>query len=64
MWAEPDIEHAAMYMRRLYEDIDYGRNIGAAAQEHIKKNHNFSVIGERYSQRLAEIGKLSQPVRH
>ncbi len=61
VWAEPNIEHAASYMRRLYDDPDYALNLGQSAQEYMKQNHNSAVIGKKYSQRLAEIGKLSIP---
>lgn len=60
VWAEPDIEHAAYYMRKVLEDREYASSLGAAAKKHIDENYNFSVIGERYKKRLKLIGAIDQ----
>jgi glycosyltransferase involved in cell wall biosynthesis len=40
-WADPDVGHAASYMRRLYEDRAWGRQLGAQAA--IDMARDFSV---------------------
>ncbi len=56
IWADPDVEHAAWYMRRLVEDEGYRTSIAAKGQSHIRDQHNCSVIGEKYQNRLRELG--------
>jgi glycosyltransferase involved in cell wall biosynthesis len=55
VWAEPDIEHAIYYMRKVYDDQCLSQKIGGAAMAYIKEHHNFRVIGENYRNRLKEI---------
>ena len=54
-WAEPDIEHAAWYMRRLVEKPAMAQEIGEAASAYIREHFNSGVIGARYAQRLKEL---------
>ena len=56
VWANPDGEHAAWYMRRLVEDADYRNSIAAAGQSYIRTHHNPAVIGAGYLRRLQELG--------
>lgn len=55
VWAEPDINQAAEYMRRLVADRKYARQIGRAASTFIRQHHNCKKIGERCSARLRQI---------
>jgi glycosyltransferase involved in cell wall biosynthesis len=54
-WAEPDVEHAAWWMRRLHADRALGRTLGAAAQATMEKYYAPAVIGARYRRRLEAI---------
>ncbi len=54
-WAEPDIEHAGWWMRRLHEDRALGLQLGAAARARIEKELSPAVIGARYRRRLEAI---------
>ena len=56
VWADPDVEHAAGYMRRLVEDEGYRKSLAARGQSFIRDQHNCAVIGERYLGRLRELG--------
>ncbi|HSZ26169.1 MAG TPA: glycosyltransferase family 4 protein [Cytophagaceae bacterium] len=56
-WADPDVEHAAYYMRKVYEDKTFSERIGLAAKAYIQQYHSFKTIGENYEKRLAEIMK-------
>lgn len=59
IWADPDVEQAADYMRRLVADPGIGRRIGARAAEYVRTHHSFRAIGERYHRRLTRIGSQS-----
>ncbi|MDI1320247.1 MAG: glycosyltransferase family 4 protein [bacterium] len=54
-WAEPDIDHAAEWMRRLHDDRDLGRRLGAAARATIERDFSPAAIGARYRRRLEAI---------
>ncbi|HWA88132.1 MAG TPA: glycosyltransferase [Opitutus sp.] len=54
-WADPDIEHAAGWMRRLHADPALAARLGAAARAHIEANFSPAAIGARYRQRLGAI---------
>jgi glycosyltransferase involved in cell wall biosynthesis len=56
VWADPDVEHAAWYMKRLVEDEDYRESIAAKGQSTIRDNHNCAVIGKGYVDRLKTLG--------
>lgn len=50
-WAEPDVEQAALYMRKLYKEPEYCRQISKRAAEYIKEQLSMekavSIINER-----------------
>jgi len=54
-WAEPDVSHAAEWMRRLAGDPALARRLGAAARVTIETRFAPAVIGERYRRRLESI---------
>jgi glycosyltransferase involved in cell wall biosynthesis len=54
-WAEPDEEQAAGYMRRLYEDREFGRTLAEKAREHIEEALNTERIAARMRERIEEI---------
>ncbi len=56
VWADPDVEHAAWYMRRLVEDASYRKAIAAKGQTTIREHHNCAVIGKGYAERLKALG--------
>lgn len=55
-WAEPDVEEASVYMRRLVEDNAFRSRIAKAGQAEVQKNLAPSTIGRRYARRLAQLG--------
>ena len=57
-WAEPDVEQAAWYLRRLVSDSAYAANIGQRAAHYIRTYHSFAAIGARYWRRLKKLGLL------
>lgn len=54
-WADADVEHAAWYMKRLFDDQRYGREIGARGRAFIHENFSQRAIGSRYEARLREL---------
>ncbi len=54
-WADPDSEHAAYYMRKVYEDKAFYSSIGKAAKTYIEEHHNLKVIGAHYQKRIKEL---------
>jgi len=55
MWAEPDVAHAAEWMRRLFADRALASGIGAAARATIEEKFSPAAIGARYRRRLESI---------
>ncbi len=52
IWADPDIEHAAFYLKKLVNDSSFAMSIGRNAKKHIDENYNFRLVGEKYAERL------------
>jgi glycosyltransferase involved in cell wall biosynthesis len=51
-WAEPDVDHAVHWMRRLVEDEALRTRLGAQAAADIRRLFSPAAIGRRYRQRL------------
>lgn len=58
VWAEPDIDHAAKYMRDLVNDPAYRNHIAAEGQKTIRNGFSPQVSGEKMKQRLTSLGLL------
>ncbi|SCX72735.1 Glycosyltransferase involved in cell wall bisynthesis [Variovorax sp. EL159] len=54
-WAEPSVDQAAQYMRRLYENPEWAREIGIRGQRSAVRNLSLESAGRRFADRLAEI---------
>lgn len=57
-WAEPSVEHAALLMRKLYDNPEYAREIGARGKSSAEINLSLESAGRRMADRLAEIRTL------
>lgn len=57
-WADPDVEHAAWWMRRLYDDRDLCRSTGEAAARSIRATHGALPAGRLMRGRLERLGLL------
>jgi Glycosyltransferase len=51
-WADPDIDHAAVYMRRLVEDREFATRIGVQAASDIRDKLSPHTAAQRIIQRL------------
>lgn len=58
LWADPDIDQAAYYMKKLYFDNIYYKKLSVKAQEHIQLNYSAEVIGKKIFNRLFELGLI------
>ena len=58
VWADPDLDQAASYMRKLVEDDTYRNTLAKAGCSYIKTNHNSETVGRNYRSRLIELGLL------
>ncbi len=54
-WAEPDLEQAARWMRRLLEEPGLAQTLGARAQATIAEEFSPAVVGRLVAQRLQAI---------
>jgi glycosyltransferase involved in cell wall biosynthesis len=54
-WADPDIDQAAWWMRRLVDDSALAARLGDAARATIEERFAPAVIGNKYRNRLAAI---------
>jgi GT2 family glycosyltransferase/glycosyltransferase involved in cell wall biosynthesis len=59
VWADPDIDQASWYMRKLVEDDAFRRRIAAAGQRKVSESFSPAAIGRRYRSRFRELGVLS-----
>jgi glycosyltransferase involved in cell wall biosynthesis len=58
-WAEPDVDHAAHLMRRVYEDAAFRTQIGERARQTIRSQFSLEAAGLRYRRRLAFLGLMN-----
>ena len=54
-WAEPDVNQAAAFMRRMLDEIGYASSIGAAGAESIRRTNSKTVCADNVVARLSEI---------
>ncbi len=59
-WAEPDLDHAAHYMRALVADPSRCRAVGERAALTMRRDYSPAAIGERYRRRLAAIDRFAR----
>jgi glycosyltransferase involved in cell wall biosynthesis len=57
-WAEPDLDHAAHFMQRVAEDASFRERLGEAARHTIRTEFDPKTVGDRYRQRLSDLGLL------
>jgi len=54
-WAEADIEHAAFYLEKIYDDPSLTKKIGTLAEQTMKTRFSPKSIGQLYKERLSLI---------
>ena len=58
VWAEPDVDVAAMHMVSIVHEPKEARARAVAGQELIKRRHSLSAVGGKMRDRLAALGAL------
>ncbi|MSW96036.1 MAG: glycosyltransferase, partial [Actinobacteria bacterium] len=56
-WAEPDVAHAAQLMRRVFDEPQAAREIGARAAADLRAGHSLQVTGRAAEARLRRIAR-------
>jgi glycosyltransferase involved in cell wall biosynthesis len=57
VWAEPDIEQAAVAMRRVSADASLAHQLGRAGRELMRRAYDPALVGARYTKRFEAIRK-------
>ncbi len=57
LWADPDLDQAASYMRRCVEDEAWRRTLEGAARSTIRAEYSHKAVAERYRRRLRLIAR-------
>jgi glycosyltransferase involved in cell wall biosynthesis len=60
VWAEPDLEQASYYMRRLVADPGFSADLGRRAREHMARDFGAEVLGRRIASELTRILRVIQ----
>ena len=55
VWASPDLDQAAAFMRRVRDEPDAARQLGRAAAEYMRRHFSVAAVGARVQERLGEI---------
>jgi glycosyltransferase involved in cell wall biosynthesis len=61
LWAEPDVEQAAAYMRYLYEHPEAGQEQGAHAAAYVRQHLSLDAVGRIIRERLQQIDPAVRP---
>lgn len=61
-WAQPDIQQAADYMRRLFSDKAYYKAIQSGAYQFISQTYSLQACAERINGRIGEILKENKKI--
>jgi glycosyltransferase involved in cell wall biosynthesis len=55
VWADPDLDQAAYYMRRLASDPGFGVELGRRARSDMQRDFSYGAVGERVARELSRI---------
>lgn len=58
VWANPDTEHAAYYMRRLVQDAKWRSLIAHNGRQTIRSEYSPWVVGQQVKKRLSQLGLI------
>lgn len=58
VWANPNIRAARSFMRRIFEDVNYRKQIAKAGQATILRCHSFERVGAMMVKRILEIRSI------
>lgn len=55
VWADPDLDEAAYYLRRLVDEPSFAQALGRRAREHMAREFNANAVGARIAGELRRI---------
>jgi glycosyltransferase involved in cell wall biosynthesis len=55
LWADPDVEHAADLLGRVYDDRDLAKRIGSEARRYVRERHSPEAVAPVYRERLSSL---------
>jgi glycosyltransferase involved in cell wall biosynthesis len=58
VWADPDIEHAAWYMRRILHERAWAQELAQRGQDTIRSRFSPQAVGRLYAERLSALARL------
>lgn len=58
VWADPDVEHAAYFMKKVTQEPEWAKSIGASGQETIRNKYSPFRIGKLIKNRMEELSLL------
>jgi len=58
IWAEPNLDHAAQYMRELVYNPEYRHSISVNGMQHIREHFSPQAAGNLIRERLSQLGLL------
>jgi glycosyltransferase involved in cell wall biosynthesis len=62
-WADASVDHAAALMRKVFDDRELARRIGAAGAASMRRDHSKAACGAAVTARLQEIDRQRSTVR-
>lgn len=57
-WADPSVDEAAQHMRRLFDDREFARQLGARGRRSAEENLSIQMAGKKAVERLQEIREM------
>jgi len=60
VWADPDIDHAAFFMKKLFSDREYYTQISNHAKRTIETNFSPQIVGRMIREHMTHLGLLDQ----
>jgi glycosyltransferase involved in cell wall biosynthesis len=60
VWADPDVDQAAYFMRRVANDAAFSKSIGQAAEATVRQSFGTASIGARVREELERVQRLGQ----
>ena len=55
VWAEANIQEAAMAMQKIFNNVEFRVNLGSLAHTYMLEHHSFAIMGAAIAKRLKEI---------
>jgi glycosyltransferase involved in cell wall biosynthesis len=57
VWAEPNVAHAAQFMRKMVDEPNYRTSLGQQAAKYLREHHSYAQMGRAMQARLIAIAE-------